>query len=513
MKLTRTHPAITVSVAIIVAIVVLAYFGQGKCAGAKPSRDARYPAVAGAFYPGGKVSLQRMVDEFLAKATLPTAVGELKVLVVPHAGYVFSGQVAAYGYKALEGRRVDTVIIMSNSHKSRFNGVAVYPNGVWMTPLGEVPVDAKLAGALASTDPSIRLDETAFEGDHTIEVQLPFLQAVLAGRFQIVPVLFGNAGREDYQKLASAILKHIEGRNALVIASTDLSHYPSSDDAKRADAKTIEGILSGDVAMLEKNIAETERLRLPNEVTCACGEDGVKTAMLVAKGEGARDIVLLHAANSGDASGEKDRVVGYAAIGFFRNDKEAKMTDDVKQGALGPEEQKKLLGIARQSVESYVTKRAVPTFEISNSALLAHLGAFVTLTEEGRLRGCIGRFSPTDIPLYQVVSHMAIAAATEDPRFSEVKPDDLKKLRYEISVLSAPEKIKSWKDVELGKHGVIVEKGWHKGVFLPQVATEHNMTIDEFLGELCSQKAGLPRDCYRDPSVSLFTFTAQVFGE
>lgn len=510
MKIKRTHPAITVSVAIIAVIALLVFFWQSTCEGKRSPKPLRYPAVAGAFYPGGKVSLKQMIDGFLAKASPPKVSGSLMALVVPHAGYVYSGQVAAYGYKLLKGRRIDTVIIMSNSHKSRFDGVALYPKGAWMTPLGEVPVDQKLAKSLASSDAGIRLDEAAFEGDHTIEVQLPFLQSVLSGTFRIVPVLFGNAGKDDAQRLAAAILKHIKDRNALVIASTDLSHYPSYDDAKKADAKTIEGILSGDVATLEKNIAETERLRLPNEVTCACGEDGVKTAMLVARGEDASDIVLLKAANSGDASGEKKRVVGYAAIGFFKPDKEAAME---KQNSIGPEEQKTLLRIAKQSVESYVTKRAVPAFEVTNPILLSHLGAFVTLTENGRLRGCIGRFSPTDIPLYQVVSHMAIAAATEDPRFSEVKPDELKKLHYEISVLSVPEKIASWKDVELGKHGVIVEKGWHKGVFLPQVATEYNMTIDEFLGELCSQKAGLPRDCYKDPSVTLLTFTAQVFGE
>ena len=154
----------------------------------------------------------------------------------------------------------------------------------------------------------------------------------------------------------------------------------------------------------------------------------------------------------------------------------------------------------------------MPKFEVSDPSLMRHLGAFVTLKRKGNLRGCIGRFSPTTIPLYEVVSHMAVAAASQDMRFSPVKADELKDLDYEISVLSVPKRVASWKDVKLGRDGVIIEKGLRKGVFLPQVATEHNMTIDEFLGELCAQKAGLPRDCYKRGDVDLYTFTAQVFG-
>jgi len=495
------------SAAAMAAAATIAFGGSAACKSkAKSKASERQPAVAGAFYPADSAELGSMVDGFLAKAKPPEVKGELKALVVPHAGYVFSGQVAAYGYKELVGRSFDVVVIMSNSHRGYFTGIAAYPGGSWATPLGSVEVDGEFAARLSKADPNVRLDESAFGGDHTIEVQLPFLQRVLKGKFRVVPVLFGNVGGGDYRRLADAILKNSAGKKILVIASTDLSHYPAYKDAKVSDAKTIEGILSGDPGKLEGNISEVRGKGLGNLATCACGEDAVKAAMLVARGMGADDIKLLNAANSGDVSGDKSRVVGYAAIGFFAQKGEA-------GGSLGSGEREELLRIAKQSVVSFVTKGRVPAFKISDPKLEEHLGAFVTLKKGGMLRGCIGRFSPTAIPLYEVVSQMAVAAATQDARFRPVRPDELRDLSYEISVLGVPERVKSWKDVVIGRDGVIIRKGLHSGVFLPQVATEHDMTLEQFLGELCAQKAGLPRDCYKDSDVELLVFRAEVFGE
>jgi AmmeMemoRadiSam system protein B/AmmeMemoRadiSam system protein A len=494
------------TVAIIAVAATLFFGGSAACKNKGEAAAERQPVVAGAFYPAGKAELGAMVDGFLARAKPPEVQGELKVLVVPHAGYVFSGQVAAYGYKELVGKSFDTVVLMCDSHRGYFDGIAVYPGGSWRTPLGGVKVDGDFARGLVKADPKARLDEAAFGGDHTLEVQLPFLQKVLKGEFKIVPVLFGNVGPEDFRGLADAILKNGKGKSVLVIGTTDLSHYPAYEDAKISDAKTIEGVVSGDVDTLEKNIAETKRKGLGNLATCACGEDAVKAAMLVAKGMGAGEIKLLGAANSGDVSGEKGRVVGYAAVGFFAPKGDA-------GGSLNGRERGELLTIAEQSVVSFVKKGKVPKFEIADPKLEEKLGAFVTLKKGGRLRGCIGRFSPTTIPLYEVVSQMAVAAASQDARFSPVKPGELEELTYEISVLSVPEKVKGWRDVVIGRDGVIIRKGLRSGVFLPQVATEHNMTLEQFLGELCAQKAGLPRDCYKDSGVELLVFRAEVFGE
>lgn len=180
---------------------------------------------------------------------------------------------------------------------------------------------------------------------------------------------------------------------------------------------------------------------------------------------------------------------------------------------LNKDEKEKLLEIAQTSVETFIREGKAPEFQIENPILNQNLGAFVTLKKDGQLRGCIGRFSPTDIPLYQVVSQMAISAATQDRRFYPVTNSELEDLKYEISVLSVLEKIENWREIEVGKHGVQIRKGLRSGVFLPQVATENNWDLEKFMGELCFQKVGLEWDCWKREDVELYTFTAQVFGE
>jgi len=181
---------------------------------------------------------------------------------------------------------------------------------------------------------------------------------------------------------------------------------------------------------------------------------------------------------------------------------------------LDKRQRKELLAIAGQTVESYVREGKILKFEIKDERLQKKEGAFVTLHKDGELRGCIGQIIPTDKPLWEVVRDMAIAACSEDYRFNPVAENELNKLDYEISVLSAPEKIDNWQDIKLGEHGVIVKKGGRSGIFLPQVATETDWSLEEFLSQLCSQKAGLDPDCYKnDPSVKLKTFTAQVFSK
>jgi len=465
--------------------------------------SVRKAAVAGQFYPEAPLGLQQDIAAMLENASPPQTKGVLTALIVPHAGYRFSGQVAANGFKKAAGADIDTVILVGNSHREFFEGIAVYPDGYFETPLGRVAVDSELSERLIGESGPIRADATVHAGDHVLEVELPFLQTILKN-FKIVPVLFGNAPDSGYEVLARAIIKHAKDKKVLLVASSDLSHYPDYKGAKKSDGRVIKAVLSGDPASLDGAIKEILDMRIKNEVTCACGADAIKTAMAVAKGLGASEIKLLGAANSGDVSGDKQRVVGYASVGFF-----AEKDDRL----LGPLEQRTLLKIARTSVEALVrTGRIVPPAN-TLPALEEKLGAFVTLRERGRLRGCIGRFSPTDIPLYQVVANMAVSAATEDMRFSPVETSELKDIRYEISVLSPLKRISDPSEIKLGRDGVKVYKDGRSGVFLPQVATETGWNLDQFMGELCSQKAGLPSDCWKNPSTQLYTFTAQVFGE
>ena len=181
---------------------------------------------------------------------------------------------------------------------------------------------------------------------------------------------------------------------------------------------------------------------------------------------------------------------------------------------LDKRQQKELLAIARQTVESYVREGKILKFEIKDERLQKKEGAFVTLHKGGQLRGCIGQIIPSGEPLWEVVRDIAITAASQDYRFNPVTSGELDKLDYEISVLSVPEEIDNWRNIKLGEHGVIVEGGERSGVFLPQVATETDWSLEEFLSQLCSQKAGLDPNCYKnDPNVKLKTFTAQVFSK
>jgi AmmeMemoRadiSam system protein A len=228
-------------------------------------------------------------------------------------------------------------------------------------------------------------------------------------------------------------------------------------------------------------------------------------------------ITLLKYGNSGDTAGAKDRVVGYAAIVFsggelnpLPENTDARATED--EGEFSLQDRLELLKLARLTVETVAKTGGQPAWTNSLAGLEKKRGAFVTLREHGQLRGCIGHFE-ADMPIYRTVIEMAIAAATQDNRFRPVSPTELGAIDYEISVLSPLRKISNWREIQLGKHGVQVVRGFHRGVFLPQVATETGWDLETFMGELCSQKAGLPEDAWKDPKTDLYVFTAEVFGD
>ncbi len=468
--------------------------------------NIREPFAAGQFYPDGKEELLSQVNGFLAEARKAEDGNEdaLLGLVVPHAGYVFSGSVAAAGFKQIEGKNIETIILIGNFHRAYFEGAAVYPEGYFKTPLGEVEIDAELARKIIAENKIIKADVSAHEKEHSLEVEVPFLQRTLKN-FKLVPILMGSGDRGDAEILAKAVSKNIAGKNVLVVASSDMSHYPPYDKAIYADKKVYEAILTGEVPNLRTVVAKLQKENIPNAQTFLCGEEAVETLMFIMRDSGAGKIKLLKYANSGDSAfGDKSQVVGYTAIGFYGN----------RRGAeLNLLEQQWLLEIARKSVESFVVGGKIPEFTAKMPVLNQKLGAFVTLEEHGQLRGCIGHFTGDDsLPLWQTVKEMAVAAAFEDPRFMPVQTKELPELKYEISVLGPLEKIDDWRKIEIGKHGVQIRKGFKGGVFLPQVAVENNWGREEFLENLCGLKAGLPKDCYKDKNTEIYVFTAQVFG-
>jgi AmmeMemoRadiSam system protein B/AmmeMemoRadiSam system protein A len=467
------------------------------------AQSIKKPVVSGAFYPDSPKILAERVKQFLDWAEIEKKDEPILALISPHAGYDYSGRVAAYGYKAIKGEPIRTVVIIGPSHYEYFEGISVYPQGAWQTPLGNVSVDTELAEALIQYHPQISFYEPAFLKEHSLEVQLPFLQIVL-DEFKIVPIVLGKLSYENCQLLSSALLEYTKEReDVLIVASTDMSHYHSYDEANKIDNLTIKELKQFNPQQLYYKLV-TEDCEL-------CGGAAVITALLYAQARGANEIEILKYANSGDISGDKTRVVGYLSAAIYRPAGREKM-DDKSQDMLNEQQKKRLLEIARQTINEYVASGKKKDFQEKDPILLKTMGAFVTIHNQGRLRGCIGNIIGQQ-ELYLTVRDMAIEAATADPRFPAVSEGELKDIDIEISVLSEPKKVEDAKEIKMGAHGVIVKRGFASGVFLPQVATETGWSREEFLSNLCSHKAGLAPDAWKDKGTELYSFTAQVFGE
>jgi AmmeMemoRadiSam system protein B/AmmeMemoRadiSam system protein A len=479
--------------------------------------DIRKPVVAGRFYPDDPEVLTDQVDGFLSHVPEEALSGRLVALVAPHAGYVFSGQVAAYAYKQLQGKVFDTVILIGSSHRISFSGASIYDRGGYQTPLGTIPVNEEMAKRLVSLSEEFRHLPQAHSAEHSLEVQLPFLQQVLDD-FRILPIVFGpRSSFQELESMAKAIVQVAEeGQKVLLVASTDMSHYPPYLEACRVDKATLSVMESFDPKAMAENEAHWLKEDVP-ELNCTlCGLNAVMVTMMAAKALEADGVKILRYANSGDVPmGDRGGVVGYCAAAFYQQDGEAAVKEmslsDLGED-LSRQEQAELLKIAREAIaDGLQGKRYVPS-ESSYPRLMERRGAFVTLHKDGRLRGCIGNFQP-DIPLSQTVAQMAQAAAFSDRRFSPLSPEELDEIDIEISVLSPLKEISSIDEIQLGKHGIWITRGAHSGCFLPQVATETGWTKQEFLEHCCRDKAFLPKDAYRDEDTHISIFTAQVFHE
>jgi len=481
--------------------------------------EVRKPAVAGQFYPDDAEQLSKMIDAFLAQVEKVGPRGlEPIAIIVPHAGYIFSGQVAAYAFKQLEGIEYEAIVVVGTNHTTPgFRRVSVYAEGAFETPLGLVPVDTELATALIAADERIVFDRGVHRDEHSIEVELPFLQKLYPGQ-AIVPVIVGEPSAENCEALSNALAKVLAGKKALIVASSDLSHYPSYEDACRVDMATLEAIQTMDPQRLTEVINRYMKEGIPNLHTLCCGEGPIRVAMMTAKKLGANQVTVLKYANSGDTPfGDWDRVVGYGAVMFWKGrDSIEDFTlstppSPPKQPTpLSPDEKDKLLVIARQTITQFLETGTVPSFEVSEPNLFQKRGCFVTLEKHGELRGCIGDLIPRR-PLYLTVQSVAISAALNDRRFFPVTKDELKDIDIDISVLSPIEPIADVSEIQVGRHGLIIVKGQHQGVLLPQVAVENNWDRDEFLRQICL-KAGLPEDAWQE-GAQLYVFTAEVFGE
>lgn len=496
---------------VVMASALFGLFGQiqhDQQAGPK----LRPPAVAGSFYPAEREALAAMMDKMLAQVPAQTIDGEIVAAVAPHAGYPYSGPVAAYTYAALRGQKIARVIVIAPSHYEGFDFTSVYDGDGYVTPLGTIPVDKAFAQKLAKESSSIRLSErghtaTARGGEHALEVQLPWLQHVL-GNLTLVPVVMGDQSYDSSRALGTSIAnllkqeekEHETGRT-LIVASSDLSHYHSYSDANKMDQKTLGALHAWDYLSMSRN--------LDARIWEACGGAPIMAAMVAAERLGATDARVLKYANSGDTSGDRSRVVGYSADIFVR----AKTSASVEPGfSLNEEERRELLAIARKSVEHAVLRGEtyIPSAPQSET-LHQERGAFVTLTIAGNLRGCIG-YTSAFKPLYLTVRDTSAFAALRDPRFHPVRDDDLPKLQYEISVLSPLRRVTDVHDIRVGQDGLLMKNGDREGLLLPQVAAEHHWDRERFVQETCF-KAGMEPGCWKDQNTDIFRFTAEVFSE
>jgi len=450
------------------------------------SAAVKEPAVAGSFYPADKRKLEADLDRYLAQPGDPADTGRLLAVVAPHAGYVYSGGVAGYSYARLKGKDIRTVILLGPSHYAAVKGAVIYPGGGLRTPLGVVKVDEALARSLASDRDGVKLSAEPFEREHSLEVQLPFLQKVLK-EFSVVPILIGRETPESYRHLADKIAARLkQDAHTIVVISTDLSHYHDSKTAGVKDRKVLDAVERLAAGDLERLLASGEGE--------ACGGGPILYGMAAARGAGASEARLYRYADSGDAFGDKQRVVGYGALGFYSKPLSAAARAEILQ-------------LARETVECRVNGRSLPEWQGGDLRLKADGAVFVTLKEKnGRLRGCIGSIQ-AHTSLHRSVVQNAVAAASKDPRFSPVRPEELPNLAVEVTVLSPMEPVSGSSEIEIGRHGVYLEASGRSSVFLPQVPVEQGWDLATYLKEL-ALKAGLPPDGWQ--SGRLYRFTAEI---
>lgn len=491
----------------IICMILLILLSFSNCK-SQENKEDRKPVFAGQFYPFDKVELENTLNE-LFKSALPRQNDEeVLAIISPHAGYVYSGEVAATSFNQIdENKNYQNIFILASSHRIAFEGASIYNYGDFITPLGNIKVNLELANKLVNENSIFSNRKDAHSSEHSLEVQLPFLQFVMKKDFQIIPIVIGAQTVETCEKIAEA-LKPYFNENNLFIISTDFSHYPSYNDAKIIDSLTADGICSNSANILINTLKLNARKNVPELATSLCGWSSVLTLLFITEKMDNINFKKLLYKNSGDSKiGDKNKVVGYYSIILTKNNMEEEMGFQLNE-----DEKKELLKIARNTIEEYLENGKIPEIDVSKLSenLKTKCGAFVTLHKNGDLRGCIGRFDAS-LPLYLVVQNMAIAASTQDPRFYPVTLDELDECELEISVLTPMKKINSIDEIQLGKHGIYIKKGYSTGTFLPQVATETGWTKEEFLGHCAQDKAGIGWNGWKDADI--YIYEALVFSE
>ena len=487
--------------------IIMAMTMMNTCDGQKQEPTVRPATQAGRFYEGNAQRLGAEVDSLLAVHAKDRQLEGLAALIVPHAGYYFSGNVAAAAYAAIpDTAHYKRIFLLGPSHHVWVDGASVNTEAdYYATPLGEVKVDVETARQLVAADSVFSYQPEAHDREHCLEVQLPFLQRRLGEVPPIVPIIISTNDFLKLKRIAEALKPYLTKENLFVVSS-DFSHYPSYEDAYEVDAKTGKAVESGDVERFIQTLEENARSGKRNLATSACGELAIATLLLMM--EGKYEVKHLLYQNSGDIDNhDHSRVVGYHAFAI-KSLSPNKGKGDATGFSLSDDEKRMLKDIALTSIKDSLNGKPIVYHPTLTSNLASKCGAFVSLHKQGRLRGCIGHFGE-DVPLHEIVAKMARAAAFEDPRFMPLRKDELDDTDIEISVLTPMRRIQSLDEFELHRHGIYIRKGYHSGTFLPQVADEVNWTKEEFVGHCAQDKAGIGWDGWKD--AELYVYEAIVF--
>lgn len=465
--------------------------------------DIRKPVYAGSFYPDTPEKLNAVIKQFvnkvkpIPKIRLPHS--PLRALIIPHAGYIYSGWTAAHISLVLKENQFRKVIVMGPDHRIGFQGGAISDVSAYETPLGKILM-SKDAVRLRQNKYLFRTIPVSDRLEHSVEVVLPYLQYFLK-KFEIVPVVLGQG--QNLAENVTAAMNHLLDPATLLVASSDLSHYLPYQDAVLKDRETIEMILDLKV----NDLAKREN--------AACGMIPILVVINMACQHNWQP-VLLHYSNSGDTAGDRLRVVGYTVIAFYgglsmQNRMESFQSLNRDQGQM-------LVKLARKTIEERFDKCSIKVDPdlMDESAFKEKRGTFVTLTINHQLRGCIGNLDSTD-SIVEGIERNAVNAAFRDPRFPPLKAHELDRVEIEVSILTEPQLL-NYKDskellskLRVHVDGVILRKGSASATFLPQV-WEQLPQPETFLSHLCT-KAGLPADTWKKGNLDILTYQVQCFEE
>jgi MEMO1 family protein len=483
-------------------------------AAAEPCEKKVLPALlAGRWYTADRDQLAADLDAYLDQADTPP-LPSVHALILPHAGYRYSGLTAAYGVKSVVGKRFSRVIVMGPTHGVAMRNVASVPDAThYATPLGEAPLDVEFLDALRAFPQFVSIPE-AHRGEHSVQIEVPFLQQAL-GEFRLVPIVVGQLDVTTARTMAQILCSLID-EETLVVVSSDFTHYgpgfeyvPFREDIP----ENIEKLDMGAVREIEKRDPAGFMDYVEKTGATICGRNAI--AVLLAMLPSDSEAHMVHYDTSGRMTGDSTNSVSYLSIAFTgRWRKGEPMEAQNTDASLSEQDEEQLLKLARGTLEYYLEHKCPPTpealgVEITPS-MEAVMGAFVTLHKDKQLRGCIGEIFPRR-PLYEAVIAHAVNAGVNDHRFAQVEQAEVPSLHFEISALTQPAPVDSQEDIIIGKHGIVIDKNGRRAVFLPQVAPEQGWSLKETLEHLCA-KAGLPRDAWQE-GMAFTVFEAIVFSE